>query len=58
MQERKEMEMRNLARLELQMLERQSKSRESAENSVRQLSEVISPLARSKVIPSKVKNPE
>lgn len=52
------MEMRNLARLELQMLERQSKSRESAENSVRQLSEAINHLARSKIAPSKVKNPE
>jgi hypothetical protein len=59
MQEKRELEMRNLARLELQMLERQSKSREAAEDSVRQLRQVISPLSKSKVAsPYKTNNPE
>lgn len=50
--------MRNLARLELQMLERQSKSREAAEDSVRQLNQVISPNSRVKLASPYKQNPE
>lgn len=49
--------MRNLARIELKMLERQSKSREAAEDSVRQLRQIISPLSKSKVSSHKTNNP-
>jgi hypothetical protein len=50
--------MRNLARLELQMIERQSKSREAVEDSVRQLKQAMSPKSRIKATSPYRNNPE